>query len=103
MNTHKNDTIHDDIFISCKEVFGDDKNRLYKGTFTDGKATLNAEEPNGDELDTITLVYPTIDEVLADYDMAKEVLVYNGLFDLTVDDINPYDIAMVYGGIKLND
>ena len=100
MNTHKEDTIYDDILLTSKEVFGDDEEHLYIGTFTDGSAMLQVEEYTGKPLDALILVYPTIDEVLADDDMVEEVLVYNGLFDCTADDINPYDIAMVYGNIK---
>lgn len=46
---------------------------------------------------TVKLKYPKLQEVLADPDMAYEVLKYNGLYDLKPSDLNYGDIMMCYG------
>lgn len=46
------------------------------------------------------LTYPTLEQVLDNNDMCKEVLTYCGLYDLTSKDINFGDIMLTYSEIS---
>lgn len=47
----------------------------------------------------IKMTYPKLADVLADEDMANDVLEYRGLYDLTPSDIHYGDVMMAYGEV----
>lgn len=46
------------------------------------------------------MTYPTLAEIKADEELARYVLKYRGLYDLTIDDIHYGDIMMALGEVE---
>lgn len=100
----KKHTFIDDILVYDAMFFGDTNEHNYDFECYDGIAygTLSDDE---DETapKNITMIYPKLAEVMNDDDMQNYILKYNGLYDLTANDILYEDILLAYGVIVKKD
>ena len=90
----------EDVELVDKEFFGDNEAHYYNIKCFDGHATAHkADEDDEIAPNVVEMTYPTLAEVLADKEKAKEVLDYRGLWDLKPSDIQYGDVMMCYGKI----
>ena len=93
--------LKDEVCFCDESFFHDKKEHTYEVTCYDGYGIGYLIDADDYETPTyIKVIYPTLQEVLADDGMASEVLEYCGLYDLEPSDINYGDIMLTYGEIQ---
>lgn len=90
----------DTIFENGIEFTFGDKTYEYNCECADGVAIGAYYGDDPDAPKRIKIRYPKLADVLADEDMANEVLEYRGLYDLTPSDIHYGDIMICYGEVS---
>lgn len=100
----KHDFIEDEIILSNYDdptegadnhLFADDDEHCYKGKFYDGIAVLHKDPEDEGVPEKLIMVYPTMDVVSSNADLAHEIRDYAG-FDAE-DDITYFQVALKYG------
>lgn len=89
-----------EIEVSDKVFFKDDKIHIYDFKCFDGHAVGQRVDESDDAPETIHMSYPRLDDILADKDACSYILTYRGLYDREEKDIHYGDIMMSYGEIS---
>lgn len=84
-----------DFVTSDEEFFGDNGEYRYLGFFKDGIARLHIEDTSLNDKPVVDIVYPTLEEVMADEKMLREVSAWCCGREITY-----YDVALLYGEVK---
>lgn len=94
--TKKNYRIEKGIALTDKNFFGDNHEHYYTIKCYDGYGLATRENNGVNEPRELKMVYPTLEEVLADRKKCTEVINYRGS---QFNDINFGDIMLCYGKI----
>ena len=88
------------VCFTNEKLFGDDMEHFYNVECFDGYGIATNSDKDDNAPTKLKVTYPKREEIINDKERATKVLNYNGLYDLSIKDINFADIMLCYGKLE---